>query len=214
MSIITKKGDEGFTTLFDGTKVIKSDEQPRAYGTIDELFSFLGIIKIKLKTNDKNLHLMEIDEINQIISDKNYEDIKSFFRKTESLFNTYMEISFHNIITFIQKRLIVLMGELAVKKENCEKYCKKRISEKDIRLIEIICYTIEKTTEKFNFFIIPGTNEEESFLNYARTITRKAEREVVAIKGRLNEDSKIIPFLNRLSDLLFLISLVYYENNC
>src|SRR5258708_27562386 len=41
--IYTKKGDKGKTALFDGTAVEKFDDRVEAYGTIDELNSFVGL---------------------------------------------------------------------------------------------------------------------------------------------------------------------------
>jgi cob(I)alamin adenosyltransferase len=44
MKIYTKKGDSGMTSLFGGKKISKSDIRIEAYGTIDELNSYIGII--------------------------------------------------------------------------------------------------------------------------------------------------------------------------
>ena len=43
MKIYTKKGDSGETSLFGGTRVPKSNERIEAYGTVDELNSFVGL---------------------------------------------------------------------------------------------------------------------------------------------------------------------------
>ncbi|SVC17239.1 uncharacterized protein METZ01_LOCUS270093, partial [marine metagenome] len=43
MKIYTKSGDEGSTGLFGGQRVSKSDVRVKAYGTVDELNSFLGL---------------------------------------------------------------------------------------------------------------------------------------------------------------------------
>ena len=45
MKIYTKKGDKGSTSLIGGVKVPKSNERIHAYGTVDELNSFLGIVR-------------------------------------------------------------------------------------------------------------------------------------------------------------------------
>jgi len=45
MSIATKKGDSGTTSLFTGEKVLKSNLRVEAYGTGDELISFLALLK-------------------------------------------------------------------------------------------------------------------------------------------------------------------------
>ncbi len=44
MKIYTKKGDTGTTSLLGGTKVPKNDLRIEAYGTVDELNSYLGLI--------------------------------------------------------------------------------------------------------------------------------------------------------------------------
>jgi len=44
MKIYTKTGDKGKTSLLGGTRVLKSNERIDAYGTIDELNSFLGLV--------------------------------------------------------------------------------------------------------------------------------------------------------------------------
>ena len=44
MKIYTRGGDRGETSLFGGTRVAKSDPRIEAYGTVDELSSFLGAI--------------------------------------------------------------------------------------------------------------------------------------------------------------------------
>ena len=45
MKIYTKTGDQGTTSLFGGKRVFKSDLRIDAYGTIDELNSFLGLLR-------------------------------------------------------------------------------------------------------------------------------------------------------------------------
>ena len=58
MKIYTKKGDLGQTSLFGGTKLPKSHIRINAYGTIDELNSWLGLIRdqIELKEVRQELH--------------------------------------------------------------------------------------------------------------------------------------------------------------
>ncbi|PIP64773.1 ATP:cob(I)alamin adenosyltransferase [Candidatus Roizmanbacteria bacterium CG_4_9_14_0_8_um_filter_34_12] len=51
MSIYTRTGDDGTTTLFGGKRVLKSDSQVEAYGSIDELSSVLGMV---ISTSNKN----------------------------------------------------------------------------------------------------------------------------------------------------------------
>ena len=50
MKIYTKTGDKGETSLLSGRRVSKSDFHIEAYGTIDELNSFIGLLR------DQNIH--------------------------------------------------------------------------------------------------------------------------------------------------------------
>lgn len=45
MKIYTKTGDDGTTSLIDGTRVLKCDEHLECYGSIDELNSYIGLIR-------------------------------------------------------------------------------------------------------------------------------------------------------------------------
>ncbi len=61
MKIYTKSGDQGTTSLFSGKRVKKYNHNIQAYGTIDELNSWIGLLKDEL--NDiKNIDFIEIQE--------------------------------------------------------------------------------------------------------------------------------------------------------
>ena len=45
MKIYTKTGDKGITALYGGTRVLKNHSRIESYGTIDELNSYVGLIK-------------------------------------------------------------------------------------------------------------------------------------------------------------------------
>ena len=55
MKIYTKKGDKGQTSLFGGLVVSKADVQIEAYGTVDELNSFIGLLISKCEDLDTSL---------------------------------------------------------------------------------------------------------------------------------------------------------------
>ena len=62
MKIYTKKGDSGTTQLIGGTRVAKSHRRIDAYGTIDELNSYIGLIRDQgICTNSKQI-LIEIQD--------------------------------------------------------------------------------------------------------------------------------------------------------
>ncbi len=63
MKIYTKAGDKGQTSLFGGKKVSKSDLQIEAYGTVDELNSFIGVLISQINENALDKQLKSIQPI-------------------------------------------------------------------------------------------------------------------------------------------------------
>ncbi len=62
MKIYTKTGDKGTTSLIGGTKVLKSNRRIDAYGTIDELNSFIGLSYDHINVFDLNNALAEVQD--------------------------------------------------------------------------------------------------------------------------------------------------------
>jgi len=60
--IYTKTGDKGTTSLIGGTKVAKSHMRIEAYGTVDELNSYIGLCKDLLENADSQKMLLEIQD--------------------------------------------------------------------------------------------------------------------------------------------------------
>ena len=62
MSITTKTGDEGLTSLIGGKRVLKCDDRVEAYGTVDELSSFIGVLHDVLSEEETKAFLMEVQK--------------------------------------------------------------------------------------------------------------------------------------------------------
>ena len=62
MKIYTKKGDQGHTGLIGGTRVSKGELRIEAYGTVDELNSYVGLIRSFDINSNSVLQLMEIQD--------------------------------------------------------------------------------------------------------------------------------------------------------
>ncbi|MFT6503475.1 MAG: cob(I)alamin adenosyltransferase [Crocinitomicaceae bacterium] len=62
MKVYTKKGDSGTTQLIGGTRVVKSSMRIEAYGTVDELNSYLGLIRDQSVTETQEEQLLEIQD--------------------------------------------------------------------------------------------------------------------------------------------------------
>ena len=62
MKVYTKTGDKGKTSLFGGKRVLKNDAQIESYGNIDELNSWVGMLRDLSKSDKEKLVLLEIQE--------------------------------------------------------------------------------------------------------------------------------------------------------
>lgn len=62
MKIYTKTGDEGTTSLFGGKRVSKSDARIDSYGTVDELNSYIGLLRDQEINQKRNDLLIEIQD--------------------------------------------------------------------------------------------------------------------------------------------------------
>ena len=110
----------------------------------------------------------------------------------------------------IQKDLVVLMGELCVQPEDLERYVKDGYSlviPGMTAKLDTLVHEIEARNISFKGWVTPGATMNSAALDMARTVCRRAERRVCALKesGELKND-EIIIYLNRLSDLLWLLA--------
>jgi cob(I)alamin adenosyltransferase len=110
----------------------------------------------------------------------------------------------------IQKDLVVLMGELATGVDDLERYVKDgfhRVTPALTSRLDALVVEIEAQKVSFKGWATPGGTVVSAALDVARTTARRAERRVVALQeaGQL-DNSEIIIFLNRLSDLLWLMA--------
>ncbi len=173
MKIYTKTGDKGQTSLASGQRINKNDVRIEAYGTIDELNSFVGMIRN-----------FEVDAIE------------------------------NKLLEFVQNRLFDIGSILATKKDGA-KY--------DINLREICQSDIEKLEQymddhiqnlpNLKGFVIPAGSELISWCNICRTVCRRAERQILSIETDVDNFDEICIFINRLSDLLFVMGRVFAKKN-
>lgn len=117
-----------------------------------------------------------------------------------------------NIFSIIQNKLFDIGSCLAVDSDYTQKEIKS-ISESDISFLEaqIDNFSIDLTTPKA--FIIPAGSFLISWCNIARTICRRTERRMVAIKGFCEKYNNCLIFVNRLSDFLFIMGRKYAKEN-
>lgn len=119
--------------------------------------------------------------------------------------------SVKSLLNKIQNQLFIVGSDLATpdsaedKKKNILRIPKEFYEE-----IEKSIDFFEEKIEELRNFIIPGGSKSASLLHVCRTIARRAERRVVALNSLEQINGNIVIFLNRLSDLFFVLS--RYEN--
>ena len=169
MSITTKTGDKGTTSLFGGKRVDKDDPQIQVIGAIDEATSFIGFASESIK--DKQ--------------------IKKILVNTQM--SLYIIMGFLSGAKFDKRQIL-----------NQVKDIEKEISERENNLPKLLR------------FVIPQGSEQSTRLHMARTIVRRSEREFVQFikgnKANIGENLLILQFLNRLSDLLFILAREFDRN--
>ena len=113
---------------------------------------------------------------------------------------------------WIQKSLVDLMGELSVTREDLPRYAKDGytlVTPAMTAKLNGLVQEIEAQKVSFKGWATPGATQNSAALDLARTVCRRAERRVCALQeaGEL-KNAEIIIYLNRLSDLLFVLARV------
>lgn len=105
----------------------------------------------------------------------------------------------------LQNDLFVLGADLATPAEKRSAIV-ERIQQEHITQIERIIDTVEVLLKPLSSFILPGGSHVAAQLHLARTICRRAERFVVKLSREEAIEPHCIVFLNRVSDLLFVLA--------
>ncbi|MCU0715481.1 MAG: cob(I)yrinic acid a,c-diamide adenosyltransferase [Pirellula sp.] len=110
------------------------------------------------------------------------------------------------MIGHIQHQLFSIGAELAT--PNPEEHGLKWQAENHVSQMEQWIDELESHLQPLRNFILPGGTIQAAHLHVARTVCRRTEREIVSFSnsGRVSDASHIIVFLNRLSDLLFVMA--------
>ncbi|MBR1398360.1 MAG: cob(I)yrinic acid a,c-diamide adenosyltransferase [Selenomonadaceae bacterium] len=158
MSICTKTGDDGTTSLYTGERVPKNSLRVQVYGIVDEATSALAMGR-------------------------------AFARHPEVKQRIYK----------LQKLMSILMADLASLNQP------PRITDAIISELETEIDSMEAALPKLTAFIIPGDSQAGAFLDLARTISRRAEREFLNLSQNEETHKADGLFLNRLSDYCFML---------
>ena len=113
------------------------------------------------------------------------------------------------ILQIIQNDLFDLGADLCMPDK--KKIQKLKITKDRVDYIEKKIDSFNKELAPLSSFILPGGSESSTYLHIARTVTRRAERKVCALSKKERINPVAIIYLNRLSDLLFVLA--RYTNN-
>lgn len=105
----------------------------------------------------------------------------------------------------LQNDLFVLGADLASTAERPQRNV-PRISKDRIVAMENTIDKFELELQPLGAFILPGGGVAGSLLHNARTVARRAERKVIALSRREPVNEQLLPYMNRLSDLLFVMA--------
>ena len=179
-AVATGRGDDGSTgLLFGGERVAKDDLRVEAYGTIDEAVAALGLARAELGVKEQ-----------------------------DGTLNAGLE-SLAGLILRFQRELFVAASELATNPDAWDRLVEgqTRVSAEMVEGVEAVLRETERRIVMPREFIVPGDTATSAALEVARTVLRRAERRIVALdRARLVPGEHVLPYVNRLADLLWVLA--------
>jgi cob(I)alamin adenosyltransferase len=178
--VATGRGDDGSTgLLYGGPRIAKDDPRTEAYGTIDEAVAALGLARAELGLK---AHLGVLnDPLAELAA----------------------------IVLRLQRELFVVGAELATTPEAWSRLedGRTRVSAGMVDALTTLLEDLEKRIEMPREFVVPGETRTSAALELARTILRRAERRAVTLRGAgLLPGEHLLPYLNRLADLVWVMA--------
>jgi cob(I)alamin adenosyltransferase len=103
----------------------------------------------------------------------------------------------------VQNELFDLGADLSVP---MEREARLRVTQPQVDALERDCDRFNAPLPELKSFVLPGGSETAARLHVARTTCRRAEREAIAAAGAVDVNPLVLVYLNRLSDLLFILA--------
>jgi cob(I)alamin adenosyltransferase len=107
-------------------------------------------------------------------------------------------------LELVQNDLFDLGADLCVPLEDERE--RLRVTPGQVERLEELCDLVNERLEPLKSFVLPGGSEVAARLHVARTVCRRAERLSVALAESSSVNPTAIAYLNRLSDLLFILA--------
>ncbi len=138
-----------------------------------------------------------IDELNSILG------LVRFYNQQKE--SSKRRDKFESILHLIQQRLFDIGSELATPPQ-AKRGPKAPLTEENVEWLETIIDAMNEELKPLNSFVLPGGSQVTAFLHQARTVCRRAERQVLLIPEEEQVSGLILTYVNRLSDALFVFS--------
>ena len=178
--VATGRGDDGTTgLLFGGPRIAKDDPRTEAYGTVDEAVAALGLARAELGVMSASGTLPEP------------------LAELPALILRY------------QRELFVVGAELAANPEAWDRLADgaTRVSQRMVEALEVDLAVAERAIEMPREFTVPGESRLSAAIELGRTILRRAERRAITLRrAGLVPGEWLVPYLNRLADLLWVLA--------
>jgi cob(I)alamin adenosyltransferase len=111
--------------------------------------------------------------------------------------------TFRAVLARVQNELFDVGADLSVPWGIADRL---RVTQERVDALEADCDRFNAELPELRSFILPGGTETAARLHVARTVCRRAEREVIAAAEEMEINPLVLPYLNRLSDLLFILA--------
>jgi cob(I)alamin adenosyltransferase len=179
-AVATRRGDDGTTgLLFGGERIAKDDLRTETYGTIDEAVAALGVARAEIgATARPGPAGSALDALAATILD-------------------------------LQRELFVAAAELATQPDAWDRQVAgvSRVDAGMVAGIDARLSAAERAIVMPTQFVVPGETVPSAALELARTIVRRAERRAVTLGARGQiPGPHLLPYLNRLADLLWVLA--------
>ena len=178
-AVATGKGDDGTTGLLYGGRITKDDARAEAYGTIDEAVACLGLARA---------------ELGEMAAAAALPGLIAGMGET---------------LLTLQRDLFVAGSELATNPDAWDRLRdgETRVDEAMLSRLEDMLREAEARMVMPREFVVPGADRLSAALEVSRTVIRRAERRVIALDHeRLVPGAWLMPYLNRLADLLWVLA--------
>lgn len=115
----------------------------------------------------------------------------------------------NTLFAVMQHRLFDIGAYLATDAPEGTKPAITTLTQVDVTEIEGAIDTLESQVPAAKNFVLPGGTRTAAEANIARTVCRRAERRIIALAAKSYVDPMVIRYINRISDLLFILSRYY-----